>query len=103
MEGLKKLIIMGIVLYGGYFILSHHFIFFGTTVKMLKKVEPKYTMDYTFFSVGGDRKDLEYKGIENVLAIKPLKTAGLADLLIEMEYITEDERRAAEDKIDSGS
>lgn len=103
MEGLKKLIIIGVVLYGSYFVLCHHFIFFGSKVKILKKVEPKYTMDYTFFSVGGDRKDLEYKGIENVLAIKPLRAAGLADLLIEMEYITEDERRAAEDKIDSGS
>lgn len=103
MEALKKLVIVGILLYIGYFTLSHHFIFFGSKVKILKKIEPKYTLDYTFFSVGSDRKDLEYKGLENVLAIKPLRDAGLPELLIQMEYITEDERREAEDKINSGS
>jgi hypothetical protein len=103
MEALKKLVIIGILLYAGYFALTHHFIFFGTKVKILKKIEPKITMDYTFFNVGPSRKDLEYMGIEKVLAIKPLRAAGLNELIVEMQYLTDEEKRAAEDRIDSGS
>ena len=101
MHPVKKLIIIGVLLYIGYYMMGHHFIFFGRHVKILKKTD--LTMDYTFYSVGADRKDVEYKGIENILAITPLRKAGIGELMVEMGVITEEERSAAEEKVVYGS
>lgn len=101
MHPFKKLIVVGIVLYAGYFVLDHHFIFFGSKVKVVKKMD--LTLDYTFYSVGSNRKDVEYKGIENILAITPLRKVGIGEMMVEMELITDEERQAAEQKADYGN
>ena len=94
---IKNIIIAGIVGYALYFVLSHHFIYFGSSIAVLPKSE--MTLTHTIFSPG-DRKEIIYKGIDSIIASEDLREAGIGELLVEKKLITEDELRAAEEKID---
>jgi hypothetical protein len=75
----------------GYFILGNHFIFEGKDFWILKKNE--LTLEYTFFSI----KDVSE---ESILEIQPLRSAGIGEILVELDRITEQERYELEDAFD---
>jgi len=94
---IQQLLFMGALIYACYFLLSHHVIFFGKKFELLKKA--KLTLDHTVYSPG-DRKEIDYKGLDSILMNDDLRKAGLGELLVEKGLITEDELREAEDRID---
>jgi hypothetical protein len=79
---LKKYLIWALVAGAFYFILSHHFIIIGTSVKMLKKA--KLSLNYTIFST---------KGMSNkaILSIPELREVGIGQLLLKSGKIGEGE------------
>jgi hypothetical protein len=80
-NGLKKLIIWAVILLCGYFILSNHFIFIGSSVQLLKK--SRLTLEYTLFSTQG-------KSVESIMNVDVLREDGIGRLLVEKGMITED-------------
>ncbi len=89
----KKLIVWAIVLAVAYFMLSYHFIFIGSTVRMLKK--SNLTLNYTFYSVKG-------KPVAAVLAVDELRYDGIGDLLVEEGILTEEQLETLLAKIEEG-
>ena len=83
MKGIKKLIIWGCLGGALYFLMSYHFIFFGVNCKILKKA--KFTLNNTFFSA-------QKKNVQALISNDVLREAGIADLLVEMGRITEQEK-----------
>lgn len=83
MKGIKKLIIWGCLGGALYFLMSYHFIFFGVNCKILKKA--KFTLNNTFFSA-------QKKNVQALISNDVLREAGIADLLVEMARITEQEK-----------
>lgn len=81
-KGLKKLVIWAVILACGYFVLSHHFIFIGSDLLLLKKSH--LTLEYTFFSTQG-------KSIESIMNVDELRNDGIGRLLVEKGKITEDQ------------
>lgn len=75
-----------------YFISCNHFIYFGgKTLKLLKKKQP--TMSRTFFST-------TLKSNEAILKDDVLREAGIADLLVEMGLMSEEEKKRLMAKIE---
>jgi hypothetical protein len=80
-----------VILWGGlaavlYVALSFHFIFFDwRNIKMLKKSE--LTLSYTFFSAQGKTNRV-------ILKIEPLRRDGIADLLVEVGRMSEEQKEA---------
>jgi len=81
-KGLKKLVIWVVILACGYFILSYHFIFIGSDLRLLKK--SKLTLEYTIFSTQG-------KSIESIMNVDDMRKDGIGDLLVEAGKITQDQ------------
>jgi hypothetical protein len=82
----KKIIVLGSLAAAFYIALSYHFIFFGwTNIKTLKKSE--LTLSYTFFSAQGKTNRV-------ILAVEPLRNDGIADLLVEMGRMSEEQKEA---------
>jgi hypothetical protein len=84
MNRLKKLLIWVAAGFALYFVLGHHFILIGNSVKVLKKSE--LTLNYTLFSAKG-------KKIESIIAIPELRRDGIGQLLV-------DEGQLSRDKLD---
>ena len=84
---LKRVLFWVILIGVGYVIMGYHFIFFGKVPKMLKK--NKLSLSYTVFSVP---KEEMLKSNETIMDIDPLRKAGIADLLVEMGRMTEEEK-----------
>ncbi len=81
-KGLKKLVIWAVILACGYFVLSHHFIFIGSDLQLLKKSH--LTLEYTIFSTQG-------KSIESIMNVDELRKDGIGRLLVEKGKITEEQ------------
>lgn len=96
---IKQLIVLGAVGYAIYFLLANHIIFFGRDFAILKKSE--LTLTHTFYQPG-DKKEIKYKGLENILSNDDLREAGLGELLLDRDLISEEELDEALDKIDYG-
>ena len=88
-KGLKKLVIWVVILACGYFILSYHFIFIGSDLRLLKK--SKLTLECTVFSTQG-------KSIESIMNVDDMRKDGIGDLLIEAGKITQDQLDAILEK-----
>jgi hypothetical protein len=88
-KGLKKLVIWAVVLACGYFILSHHFIFIGSDLRLLRKSH--LTLQYTVFSTQG-------KTIESIMNVDELRNDGIGELLVEKGKITEEQLEAILEK-----
>jgi hypothetical protein len=88
-KGLKKLVIWAVIVACGYFILSYHFIFIGSDLRLLKK--SKLTLEYTFFSTQG-------KSIESIMNVDDMRKDGIGDLLVESGKITQDQLDAILEK-----
>jgi len=86
MELVRKIVLWGSLAAVLYMLLGFHYIYFGgMRVKMLKKT--KFTLMETF-------TDLSSKAITNkrILQNDALRDAGLADLLVDMDRMSEKER-----------
>jgi hypothetical protein len=88
-KGLKKLVIWVVILACGYFILSYHFIFIGSDLRLLKK--SKLTLECTVFSTQG-------KSIESIMNVDDMRKDGIGDLLVEAGKITQDQLDAILEK-----
>ena len=83
LQTIKKYILIGLLAYGAYFVLDHHFLFEGKKFYLLKKSEP--SLEYTFFNMT-DRRT------ESIMKIDALRQDGVGDLLVELGKITEEEK-----------
>jgi len=81
-QRIKKMFVWGCIGGVGYFLLSHHIIFVGSDIRLLKK--SRLTLEDTFFSTQG-------KTWESVLANDKLRMDGLGELLVEMGRLTEEQ------------
>lgn len=81
MRFLKKLVVWGCLAGAAYLLLSHHLIFVGSDVKLLKKTS--ISLNYTFFSTQG-------KTNESILSVESLRKAGIGQLLVETGRISEE-------------
>jgi hypothetical protein len=88
-KGLKKLVIWAVIIVCGYFILSHHFVFIGSDLRVLKKSH--LTLEYTIFSTQG-------KSIESIMNVDDMRKDGIGDLLVEAGKITQDQLDAILEK-----
>ena len=84
---IKQYILIAIIAAAGYFIMSHHFIFHGTKVHLLKK--PSLHLHYTFFSIKEKKPD-------SIMKIDYLREAGIGDLLVELQIIDQAQKTRLE-------
>ena len=79
---LKSIVIWGVVIGVGYYLMGHHIVFFGWEPRTLKKA--KYTFEDTFSSTTGLNN-------RQILSNETLRRAGVGRLLVEMHRISEEE------------
>ena len=82
MKFAKKALIWIVVAGTLYFFLSHHIVFIGSGVKLLKK--SNLTLQYTIFNAKG-------KSNKAILSIEDLRYDGIGEILVEAGRISEDE------------
>jgi hypothetical protein len=96
LKRIKGYILIGIFLALGYFISSHHIIFYKLNNRvdfdLLKK--SYLTLEYTFFNVTTKRP-------EDVMKIGLLREAGIGDLLVDIGKLTEGKRQELEAKYEN--
>jgi len=80
---IKQYILIAVLAVAVYFMLSNHFIFYGTDIHLLKK--PTLHLHYTFFSIKEKRPS-------SVMKIDYLREAGISDLLVELGMIDQEQR-----------
>ena len=88
-QRLKRLLIWGCIGAIGYFLLSHHIVFIGSNVRLLKKSQ--LTLEDTFYSTQG-------KSWQSLLANDRLRRDGIGKLLVEMGRLTEEESQRLEEQ-----
>ena len=88
-QRLKRLLIWGRIGAIGYFLLSHHIVFVGSNVRLLKKSQ--LTLEDTFYSTQG-------KSWQSVLSNDRLRRGGIGKLLVEMGKLTEEELKRLEEQ-----
>jgi hypothetical protein len=88
-QRLKRLLIWGCIGAIGYFLLSHHIVFVGSNVRLLKKSQ--LTLEDTFYSTQG-------KSWQSVLSNDRLRRDGIGKLLVEMGKLTEEELKTLEEQ-----
>lgn len=79
----KKTLVIVVLAGAVYALLNYHVIFFGSSVKLLKK--SSMNMEYTFYNVKGKKP-------KSILAVDALRKDGIGDLLVEMGVITDEEK-----------
>lgn len=97
-EVLKKYTLYAIIIAFVYMLLAYHYIYTGgedvhilDSVRMLKK--ETLNLRYTFFSI-------QKKNPNNIMKIDVLRYAGIGDILVEYEIISEEEQIMLENKFD---
>jgi hypothetical protein len=86
-QRLKRYLIGACIGAIGYFLLSHHIIFVGAEVRVLKKSQ--LTLEDTFYSTQG-------KSWQSVMSNDRLRRDGIGKLLVEMGRLTEEESQRLE-------
>ena len=87
LQKIKHYILIGILLAIGYLFASQHIIIVDKNVKLLKK--SYLSFEYTFYIITD-------KDPEDIMRIDLLREAGIGDLMVEMEMLTEVEKEALE-------
>jgi hypothetical protein len=90
MRILKKLIIWGVIAGVVYGMFSYHFIFVGSSLKLLKKSNP--SMNYTIFSTAS-------KTNESILAIDELRDDGIGQILVQAGKLSQEDLERLTNKI----
>jgi hypothetical protein len=84
---IKQYILIAVFAVAAYFLMSNHFIFYGTKIHLLKK--PTLHLHYTFFSIKDKRPN-------SIMKIDYLREADIGDLLVELGMIDEEQRAMLE-------
>ena len=91
-QKIKKYLLIGLAVTVFYFILSNHYIVDGRDVYLLKKTS--LHLHETFVSISNERP-------ETILRNDVLRDAGIGDLFVELEIMTEDEKNLLVSKYDA--
>ena len=91
-QKIKKYLLIGLAATVFYFILSNHYIVDGRDVHLLKKTS--LHLHETFVSIINERP-------ETILRNDVLRDAGIGDLFVELEIMTEEEKNLLESKYDA--
>jgi|APCOG7522876152_1049122.scaffolds.fasta_scaffold85726_1 hypothetical protein len=91
-QKIKKYLLIGLAATVFYFILSNHYIVDGRDVYLLKKTS--LHLHETFVSISNERP-------ETILRNDVLRDAGIGDLFVELEKMTEEEKNLLESKYDA--
>ena len=91
-QKIKKYLLIGLAATVFYFILSNHYIVDGRDVYLLKKTS--LHLHETFVSISNERP-------ETILRNNVLRDAGIGDLFVEMEIMTEEEKNLLVSKYDA--
>lgn len=91
MKYLKRLIVWGCVAGLGYLFFSYHFVFVGSSPKLLKKSKP--STDYIFFSTQG-------KSNHSILSVDVLRKAGIGKIMVQAGKISEEELERLTEEIE---
>ncbi len=86
---LKQYLLIALIALAGYFILNHHIIFDGKQVHLLRKTTMH--LHYTFYSIKQKKPD-------TIMQVDTLRDAGIGDLLVDLEKMTDEERYLLESK-----
>ena len=91
-QKIKKYLLIGLAATVFYFILSNHYIVDGRDIYLLKKTS--LHLHETFVSISNERP-------ETILRNDVLRDAGIGDLFVELEIMTEEEKNLLESKYDA--
>ena len=91
-QKIKKYLLIGLAATVFYFILSNHYIVDGRDVYLLKKTS--LHLHETFVSISNERP-------ETILRNDILRDAGIGDLFVELEVMTEEEKNLLVSKYDA--
>ena len=91
-QRLKQYLLIGIAAAVFYFILSNHFIVDGRDIYRLEKTS--LHLHETFVSISNERP-------QTILKNDVLREAGIGDLFVELELMTEEEKSLLESKYDA--
>jgi len=92
LQKIKHYILIGILLAIGYLLASQHIIIVDKNFKLLKK--SYLSFEYTFYIITD-------KDPEDIMRIDLLRDAGIGDLMVELDMLTEVEKDALEKEYES--
>ena len=91
-QRIKQYLLIGLAATVFYFILDNHFIIDGHDIHLLKKTS--LHLHETFVSISNERP-------ETILRNDVLREAGIGDLFVDLEIMTEEEKNLLESKYDA--